>query len=59
MENEPNIVRKFSTEEIGDMIKSKRNLIYLFKVSGKFIRLLSSFEGHVHSRVFEGRIERT
>lgn len=31
--------RKFSVDEIGDVIRNKRNLIYLFELNGKLIRL--------------------
>ena len=37
-----NDFQNFSTEEVGDLLKSKRNLIYLFKISGTLIRLFPS-----------------
>ena len=46
---------RLSTDEIGDVIKSQKNLIYLFKLSGLITRVLPASEGHVHVDIFEGR----
>ena len=34
-------IRNFTVQEVGDLLKSKSNLIYLFKVSRFFKRLFS------------------
>ena len=33
-------VRFFSVNQVGDLIKSRKNLVYMFRLSGEFIRVL-------------------
>ena len=39
IENEPKL---FSLDEIGEIVRNKRNLLYLLELNGFVIRLLSS-----------------
>ena len=52
---ERNGTRLFSIEEVGDLIKSRRNLVYMFRFSGIFIRFLLATRQDVFIEVFEGR----
>ena len=35
-------IENFTLEEVEDVIKNRKNLLYLFQLSGKFTRLLST-----------------
>ena len=48
------ILRNFTVGEIGEVLKSKDNLIYLFQISGRFIRFLLAPQEYVHARISEG-----
>ena len=48
-------VRYFGVEEVGDLLKSRKNLVYMFRLSGCITRILSSSRQDVYSDLLEGR----
>jgi uncharacterized protein YjgD (DUF1641 family) len=50
--------KTFTLEEVEDIIKSRKNIVYLFKLSGLLKRLLSAAEPNVNAKIFEGCAER-
>ena len=58
MNQERDETRNFSTEIVGEMIKSKGTLIYLFQISGMFNRIFSPTIRYVHTFVFKGPFEK-
>ena len=57
-DDENNDVRYFDVDEIGDLLKSRKNLIYVFRLSDFVRRILPSFRQNVHIDIFEGRVGR-
>ncbi len=50
--------RTFTLEEVEDIIKSRKNLVYLFKLSGLLKRLLPAAGPNVNAKIFERSAER-
>ena len=42
MMSEGNEIRLFSVNEVGDLLKSRKNLVYMFRISGELTRFLLS-----------------
>ena len=51
--------RFFSIEEVGDLIKSRRNLIYMLRLSGLFIRFLLATRQDVHIEISQRCFSKT
>ena len=47
----------FTVGEVGDILKSKENLIYLFQISGLIMRFLFAAEEYVHAHISEGCLD--
>lgn len=47
----------FTLEEVGDLFKSKKNILFLLNLRGKIIRLLFTATRNVYTDVSEGRVE--
>ena len=46
-------IRFFSVDEVGDLLKSRKNLIYMFRLSNYLTRLLFATRQNVHSYIPE------
>ena len=50
--------KSFTLEEVEDILKSRKNLVYLFRLSGFIIRILSPTRQNVNIRFFKRRFKR-
>ena len=49
-------VRFFSTEEVGDLLRSRKNLIYMFRLSGELTRFLLATRQDVYLDLLKRRL---
>ena len=53
MQNSGQGTKNFSTQELGSVIKSRKNLIYLLELSGQINRLLFTSQSNVYTNLHE------
>lgn len=57
-EPKENPVQAFSFDEINSLFRNKENLIYLFQLNGRFIRVSGSTKKYDFHDLFKGCVER-